>query len=129
MLSDQIEKSDTMRSYKIPRSFCAATLLFSGCVTTRAPEATDQEKHTATVANELCLRNAAQRLDDGKSDATTIAIAMFSACTIEYMHKVHVYTQVFGDDPVARQAFAERQRPDQIALATSIVLEQRAATR
>jgi hypothetical protein len=107
----------------------AIALLLPGCVTTTAPQATDEEKQAATTAMIVCLRNAAHRLDDGKSDATTIAIAMNSACTIEYLHQVDVYLQFVGDDPVARQAFADRHRPDEIALATSIVLEQRNTVR
>jgi len=98
------------------------------CCSPPSPNATDEEKQAAQTARVACLRNAARKLDDGKSDATTIATAMHEMCVAEYMKSIEAYTQFFGDDQVARQEFATRALPGEMRFATMIVLELRKAS-
>lgn len=107
-------------------SLCGAVLLTS--CNPPSPTATDEEKQAAQTARVACPRNAARKLDDGKSDATTIAVAMHEMCVAEYMKSIEVFTRFLDNDQFARQEFAARELPGEIRLATMIILELRKAS-
>lgn len=74
------------RKMKRIASFSLVALL-AGCahheVVESSQPASTTEKRTANVSYLNCLTPYAQRLDDGKSDAKTIAQAMRGACPTE----------------------------------------------
>lgn len=57
-------------------------LIAASCVSA-APPATEQEQASSIRANTVCEHEAARRLDDGISDARTVARAVRSACATE----------------------------------------------
>ena len=52
---------------------CAVALMLAGCAT-KSPAATEQERIDAMAALDSCLHAAARKLDDGRSEASTIAL-------------------------------------------------------
>jgi hypothetical protein len=56
--------------------------LLTGCQTTGSGELTSEQKR-ASIAEGDCFRRAAAKLDDGTSDATTVAVGVVSACSPE----------------------------------------------
>lgn len=69
------------------RIFSSAVLIasFAGCATSQPvePPASEAERDAAVVAYMNCLIPFAKKLDDGRSDAKTIAQAMRGACSRE----------------------------------------------
>ena len=55
---------------------CALALALAGCAAAKPPGATEGERNEALQAVTVCLSAAARKLDDGKSDASTIALGL-----------------------------------------------------
>ena len=99
-------------------------MLLTGCVAA-VPAATEQEKTDALRAYISCLHNAARKMDDGKSDAVTIAIGIKSICAGEFARSVRITAQ--GKNPQVQRMIAERLEGHQIEIATTAVLDERKA--
>jgi hypothetical protein len=59
-------------------------IVLSSCGQAPVPQPTEDEKQAAFRTVTLCLEQNVDRLDDGKSDARTIAEALVSTCAKEY---------------------------------------------
>jgi hypothetical protein len=76
---------------------CLFALAVVGCAT-KPPEATDQERTDATRAFIACVHAAAVKLDDGKSDASTIALATRPSCAAEFARVTDTYARGMNPD-------------------------------
>ena len=101
-----------------------AALLLTAC-STSVPAATEQEKSDAMRAYVSCLHNAARKMDDGKSDAATIAIALKPVCAAEFANSVQVAER--GMNLQVKRMFEDRMQGHQIEIATVAVLDERRA--
>jgi len=102
----------------------AVLLTLAGCGTP-APATLSAEKDASTRAYVLCLREAAKRLDDHKSDAATIAQAALSACPTEFRRQVEAYSRGLGPD--GEESLAAKLQSDVLGEAVQIVLQERKA--
>ena len=60
-------------------------MLLAGCETKPpAPRATSEEREQALSALNACLQAAARKLDDGRSEASTVALALRPSCAAEF---------------------------------------------
>src|SRR5262245_43011856 len=102
-----------------------AVLVFglSGCAMgpQEAP-ASEQEKNAAMRSYLDCLYRAATRVDDHKSDAATIGLAIQGMCPTEYEITREVYSR--GLNPQARQIFYRKNEAHQLQIATEVVLKE-----
>jgi hypothetical protein len=96
-----------------------AVMGLSGC------PATDAEKDAALQAYVTCLKRAARQLDDGKSDAATVALAIQSRCAVEFDYSLDVFGQGMPLD--AQVNFRQQSRERQLEISTQVVLTERAA--
>ena len=63
---------------------CIFVMLLAGCETKQqAPPATSAEREQARSALNACLQAAARKLDDGRSEASTVALALRPSCTAD----------------------------------------------
>jgi hypothetical protein len=102
-----------------------AGLLLAACATAAAVDpATEQERDQALRSEIICLKENALRMDDGRSDATTIAIALRSACAKEF----HASQEVLGRQlsSAARRVFLQKSEDSFIQLSIRTVLDIRA---
>lgn len=104
----------------------AGTLIFAllvgGCVTNNE----DDMAYLAPWSD--CIRAAAARLDDGKSDPTSIALGITSACAAQYnTFREHMVGKNITQNGQAAARIMARDM--EIRLATTAVLYQRATTR
>ncbi|SRR5258707_8329275 len=97
-----------------------------GCAT-RPPEATDQERTEALQSVTACLHAAAIKLDDGRSEASTIALGLRPSCAAEFARSRDVYAQSMN--PSAAQLFHRTDDQAFMQLATAAVLDERAKRR
>jgi len=65
----------------------------SGCTQVEVKEATDAEKKQVTTIYADCSAQAIQAMDDGKSDAYTVASAASTACGREFENLLAVYSK------------------------------------
>ena len=96
--------------------------MLPACSTT-PPPATESEKNAALMAYLTCLHDAARKMDDGKSDAMSVALTIKPLCAGEFRTVV----KVRGRD-MNREAFGmfeDRMEPKQLELATTAVLDER----
>jgi hypothetical protein len=97
-------------------------LLLGACGST-PPPATEEEKNAVLEAQYACLTNAAKELDDHKSDASTIAVAVAGKCVAEFDAAATLWGRTL---PPMAAAELRRQAEDQaVVFATRIVLEER----
>jgi hypothetical protein len=87
----------------------------AGCATIQ-----DQIDQAGGVVN-ACLEQRAPLLDDGKSDAVTIATAIVTACRGYIRVQAKLGSQETGDFPHAERQFSDAS----LKLATEIVLKNR----
>lgn len=89
------------------------------------PDSPDQGQRELASAQQMhaCMTQAARDLDDGKSDATTIAYAVVSRCSsqIDAALRVHADTFVPGGYP----AYMTAGRQAALGVATQTVLKVR----
>ncbi|GEM_PF-3808203 len=97
---------------------CAA---LGACVPTTT--STDAEQKVATGNLIACFQAAARRLDDGRSDALTIAIAMQGPCSGPRQQVKEVYGA--GLPLQARLTLNDNMDAKTIETATTIVMEER----
>jgi len=97
-----------------------------GCAT-KPPEATDQERTEVLQAVIACLHAAAIKLDDERSEASTIALGLRPSCAAAFARSRDVYAQSMN--PSAAQLFHRTDDQAFIQLATAAVLEERAKQR
>ena len=105
---------------------CALVLMLAGCVA-RPPQATDQERTEALTALEACLHAAARKLDDGRSEASTIALGLRPSCAAEFARSRDVFARHLS--PAASQMYHRTDDEAFIQVATAAVLGERARRR
>lgn len=110
-------------------AFLSILLAATGCVTSNqnaspAQPASAAEKKAAMDTYMRCLYKNAHEMDDGRSDARTVAIAVRGVCRNFYMQVQEVYAQ--GENAQVRRAFYERSANDDLSDATVAVLKIRA---
>ena len=107
---------------------CTIVTLLAGCETKPpAPPATSGEREQAVIALNACLQTAARKLDDGKSEASTVALALRPPCSAEFARSRDLYARGLS----SQQASQYHRQDDQAfkQAATNAVLEERAGTR
>jgi hypothetical protein len=105
-----------MRWRYVPALSLAA---LGGCVTA----ASEDQKTAAQRASIECMMRAANSLDDGISDALSVAVAVRGACKVEERRSVEVAGA--GMTFPAYQGFQRNIEPYLMQSATTIVMEQR----
>jgi hypothetical protein len=70
-----------------------------------------------------CLHSAALKMDDGKSDAASVALAIEPLCAKEFENSISIYGQ--GMNPEAQAMFENNVQGRQMELATMAVLDER----
>jgi hypothetical protein len=88
------------------------------------PPATEKEKHDAFFAYFSCLDAAAREMDDGRSDASTIALGVKSLCASQFALTVELEGRSLN--PAARQLSGSKVQDSQLEMATQAVLAGRA---
>jgi hypothetical protein len=88
------------------------------------PPATEKEKRDAFFAYFSCLDAAAREMDDGRSDASTIALGVKSLCASQFARTVELEEERLN--PAARRLFESKVRDSQLEMATQAVLGGRA---
>jgi hypothetical protein len=113
---------------EIPRVFLMGIIAayLSGCAT-KPPEVTDQERNDAMNALISCLHAAAKKLDDNRSEASTVALGLRSLCAAEFAPSREVYGRHLN--PAARQMYDRKEQEAFIQIATTAVLDERAKRR
>jgi hypothetical protein len=96
----------------------------SGCVSSTPPPATDQERSDATDAFLSCLIVADRKLDDNRSDASTIALGLKSFCAAAFARARDVDGRSLN--PQAQQMYHQLDEEAFIHIATTVVLGERA---
>jgi hypothetical protein len=116
--------------FSIQRTWLLGILIgcMSGCATNApAPEVTDDERNEAREGLHSCLRAAARKLDDNRSDASTIALGMRPLCTAEYVRDRDLYSRRMS--PEGRLIYNRKVEEAFLQIATSVVLEERTKRR
>lgn len=113
------------RSKMLTRAIAVSVcLLLCACVSGGPPPATSQEGEAAQTKWLDCMIQAAIRLDDHRSDASTVAMAVASACAKEYVASAETYTR--GMTLGAAAIFNSKAESRQMQWATTAVLKERA---
>lgn len=101
--------------------------LLTGCASKRISErpASDFEKREAVTVYSNCLVPYAQRLDDGRSDAKTIALALKGACQKELRSVYEAVSR--GENDSVKGMMWQRLGSLQDDLALNVVLKVRHA--
>lgn len=101
----------------------ASALLLTACENEAQPSYTEAEKDAAMREYTSCLKDAADRLDDGISDPLNVAVAVASMCKSEFTRSSQMATEL---NPRAFQIFLTRYgQQSQIESASTIVLLRR----
>lgn len=100
-------------------------IFLSACVSQEAP-ASEVVLHNAAERYISCLVTTASRLDDKKSDASSVALALLPFCREEFQ----TYVKLSGQhlNPEARLMFENKAEAGQLEIATSAVLTSRRQT-
>jgi hypothetical protein len=88
------------------------------------PPATEKEKRDAFFAYFSCLDAAAREMDDGRSDASTIALGIKSLCASQFARTVELEGRSLN--PAARRLLESKVQDGQLEMATQAVLAGRA---
>jgi len=102
-------------------------LVLSGCGQARIPPPTEDEKQGAFRTVTTCLEQHMDELDDGKSDARTIAEALVSVCVKEY--RTAALFSASEVPPRLQPAYLEQVRARWIESALRTVLSYRRVQR
>jgi hypothetical protein len=100
--------------------------MLAGCVA-KPPAATESERNEAMEALDSCLHAAAKKLDDGRSEASTIALGMRPSRAGAFARSRDVYASQFN--PAVSQMFHRTDDQAFMQLATAAVLDERAKRR
>ena len=98
-------------------------MLSCGLVRSTALAVNLDEKSDAMRAYISCLHSAPRKIDDGKSDAMSVALALKPLCVAEFTKSVKIQGQ--GMNPQARRMFEDRVAARQLEIGTTAVLEER----
>jgi hypothetical protein len=104
----------------------ALTLMLADCAANQ-PAVSEQDRDNALLTLNACLDAAARKLDDGTSEASTIALGMRPSCAGEFARSRDVYASNLN--PAAAQIFHRSDDQDFIQVATAAVLTERANRR
>jgi hypothetical protein len=88
---------------------------------------TAADEDTAMKAVVTCFYKSAGQLDDGTSNATSVAIGLESSCANEW--NISVSVQARNMNWQTQKLFRERMETQELQVATQIVLDERANTR
>ena len=103
-------------------------MLLAGCETKPpAPSATSEDREQALSALNACLQAAARKLDDGKSEASTVVLALRPSCAAEFAHSRDLYARSLSSQ--ASQMYHKMDDQTFKRAATNAVLEERAQRR
>ena len=111
--------SNVARHTTMPHYVPDVGRLFAGV----ARLASEEPKQKAMKDYMGCLEAAAAKMDDGKSDAMTVAMAIKPLCAGEFAQSVKLSGS--GLSPYARNLFEEKVQANQLELATTAVLDHR----
>ena len=104
------------------RASVLLAICLSSCATP-TPPASDAEKMAAVSDYVNCLRMAAERLDDGKSDATRVGLAIEPMCAQQFSKSIE--TNGRDLNPAAFELFVNKERQDQLQFAIETVFRVR----
>jgi|HubBroStandDraft_2_1064218.scaffolds.fasta_scaffold545803_2 hypothetical protein len=82
------------------------------------------DKQAAIEAQVACMKQKADELDDGQSDAVSIAYAVAGACNAESTRVINDMTGTWWPENVVLQ-FQNNMRQKFVQVATQVVLEER----
>jgi hypothetical protein len=109
-------------------------LLVSACATlqpTTPPAELKARADDAMRLNHMCARSAVPDVDDGISDAQTIALALALRCSHEYQQSIEAFGAANLDNDAERRMFRERLNSPQgkIESFLPVVMNYRASLR
>jgi len=112
--------------------FIAIFILISSCASNRPAQSTSELKAIASEAmtqQMQCAFEKIAKIDDGISDAQSIAIALASACRREYYYAIETYADVTLSNANQKRMFMKRMGSleSKIEGFLPIVLEYRAS--
>jgi hypothetical protein len=93
------------------------------CASPLPPRASAAQIDAAETSLSNCLGQAAERLDDGKSDAATVGLAIEPVCAGQFYQLEALNGQ--GLNPAAYNLYLEKARPRALEFATGMVLRVR----
>ena len=98
--------------------------VLGGCAAEHPP-ATAEEKDIVSKNLEVCLFAADGKLDDGRSDASSVALALLGPCEDEF----HAFEKVMfqQENLHVRALLAQNATERRLEMATHVVLEVRSA--
>jgi hypothetical protein len=96
-------------------------LLSTGCQSSQP--ASEAAKELATNAYVDCLYTAAAKMDDGTSDAMTVALAIKPLCASEFAQFVKLSGSHLS--PYGQRIFEKLERNSQLEYGTAVVLNRR----
>ena len=95
----------------------------AACANPPAPASTVEiDAATNNLGN--CLGRAAEQIDDGKSDARSVGLAIEPVCTTQFSQLAEVNGRSLS--PAAYNLYLEKIRPDQLEFAAGVILKLRA---
>jgi hypothetical protein len=95
-------------------------------IASRPPPSADEES-AAAESLMACVAKAVTRLDDGVSDARTVAMSVEPVCSKENRHALEVYTR--GMSPYEAALFDEKYPESFMEVVVTVILDQRAKRR
>jgi hypothetical protein len=99
-------------------------LLLVACASPPPPRASAAQIDAAQTSLSNCLGQAAERLDDGRSDAATVGLAIEPLCAAQFAQLQALNGQ--GLNPAAYELYVAKSRPRALEFATGMVLRVRA---
>jgi len=98
--------------------------LFAACAIAEPLPASKEEKRAVMASYSDCLHTNARKLDDHRSDASTIALSLRSVCAKEFFKLMDVFGRHL--DPVERLILAKEGEENFMRHAIETVLRERA---
>jgi hypothetical protein len=118
--TSRAKRGIVMRGWVIP-----TCLILGGCTSPTPSPGLSAETQQSTRDVVECLRQAAVRLDDFRSDATSVAYGIVGACTPEINRSIEAGAQGLTFD--GSQTFRSRTNAFYLKAATEVVLSERAS--
>jgi hypothetical protein len=98
-------------------------LVLTGCATTEPSKPSRQEIDETRAALMQCLASNIVSVDDGTSDALTIAQSLVSLCRNEFHEQAHIFVK--NENQRVQQMFYEKVGKDNLNMALVYVLRYR----